>query len=51
MHYTKERFKVLTAVLLRILVFCDVTPYHLVITNVSKERFQGSEKVDGSKEE
>jgi len=50
-YYTKEIFKVLTAVLLRIQVFWGVTPCHLVITDVSKERFQGSEKIDGSKEE
>ena len=50
-YYTKDRFKVLTAVLLRIRVFWGVTPCHLVITDDSNERFQGSQGVERSKEE
>ena len=51
MNYTKEKFKVMIAVLLRIQVFWGVTPCHLVITDVPKERFQGSQRVERSKKE
>jgi hypothetical protein len=50
-YNTKEKFKVLIAILLRIQVVWGLTPCHLVITDVSKEHFQRSQRVERSKEE